>query len=363
MSNEQRKRSSVSGSLQTFVYGCHRGRIRQRKGKNTRQFSLKTHNARNLSSDKKLVEIEKELKKINWDIVGLSETETRRGGVGFIINKKIVKDVVQITSVSVRVVYLIIKLNRRYTLKIMVYAPTSTHSEEEMEEFYDVIKDVILFQEVSPKKMDIVEPRRDVSVLNSFSVGSDHRLVTTKVCINIKIERRKILSKPTNTKWTEIRDRDASHTMPKNNKRRTCPEKLSIETKNLMKRRRQTRGEQNINPNKLSELNKTISSAIRKDLRQNNTKEIQAVIETNKSLKVLRKNLLPSPGSKNITMLRNTKSRAAMNKEEILRLLEEFYGELYSRPRHRVITIPYVQNESSEDIPDITTSEINNSLR
>ncbi|KAH1028830.1 hypothetical protein HUJ05_002158 [Dendroctonus ponderosae] len=76
---------------------------------------------------------------------------------------------------------------------------------------------------------------------------------------------------------------------------------------------------------------------------------------------VLRKIL--STGSKDITMLRNTKGRATMNKEEILRVLEEFYGELYRPPTHRVITIPYVQSEGSEDIADITTSEIDNALR
>ncbi|KAH1021596.1 hypothetical protein HUJ04_011090 [Dendroctonus ponderosae] len=85
-----------------------------------------------------------------------------------------------------------------------------------------------------------------------------------------------------------------------------------------------------------------------------------AVIETNKSLNVLRKNL--SPGPKNITMLRNTKGRVTTNKEEILRILEEFYGKLHRCSGHRGKTIPYVQNEGSEDIPDIATSEIDNAL-
>ncbi|XP_072028539.1 uncharacterized protein [Amphiura filiformis] len=37
----------------------------------------------------------------------------------------------------------------------------------------------------------------DVSVLNKFNTGSDHRLVRTKIHINMKLERAKLMSKKT----------------------------------------------------------------------------------------------------------------------------------------------------------------------
>lgn len=75
-----------------------------------RQMQIASVNVRTLSSDQKLVELEEELEKIKWDIIGLSEIRRRgedqmtlksghifhyvgethksEGGVGFIIHKK-----------------------------------------------------------------------------------------------------------------------------------------------------------------------------------------------------------------------------------------------------------------------------------
>lgn len=39
----------------------------------------------------------------------------------------------------------------------------------------------------------------DVSVLNRFSTGSDHRLVRAKVCIDTRLERKKHTEKKTKT--------------------------------------------------------------------------------------------------------------------------------------------------------------------
>ncbi|CAG9134350.1 unnamed protein product [Plutella xylostella] len=88
--------------------------------------------------DEKMVELEVELSKIKWDILGLSEVrregedtmtlesghmlyhregdQLSQGGVGFLVNKTLVNNVVEISSVSNRVAYLVLKLTERYSL-------------------------------------------------------------------------------------------------------------------------------------------------------------------------------------------------------------------------------------------------------
>ena len=108
-----------------------------------------------------------ELDNIKWHIVGISEThrmeeeliqlkvsnnlfynkgrdDSKRSGVGFLVNKNIAGNIISFNSISDRVAWLKIKLNKRYTLKIIqVYAPTATSSEEEIETFYDDINKII----------------------------------------------------------------------------------------------------------------------------------------------------------------------------------------------------------------------------
>ena len=65
-------------------------------------------------------------------------------GVGFLVNSNIAGNVLKFDSLSDRVAYLTIKLNKMYTLKVIqVYAPTSISSDEEIEKFYDDISKVL----------------------------------------------------------------------------------------------------------------------------------------------------------------------------------------------------------------------------
>lgn len=127
-----------------------------------RPLALATYNTRTLRTDEKIVELEEELSKLRWDIVGLSEVrregedtiilksgnllyfregdQQSQGGVGFIVHKSLVNNVVKIESVSTRVVYLILRITKRYSLKVIqVYAPTSTYSDDEVESMYEDI--------------------------------------------------------------------------------------------------------------------------------------------------------------------------------------------------------------------------------
>lgn len=100
---------------------------------------------------------------MKWDIIGLCEVRQKRegwktlksghalyhigdkdkriGGIGFMINKRHKKCVEEVKHMSGRVVYLTMKLNNRYKLKVIIaYAPTVNHTDEEIDTFYDEIK-------------------------------------------------------------------------------------------------------------------------------------------------------------------------------------------------------------------------------
>ena len=63
------------------------------------------------------------------------------GGVEFLVNKNIKDRVVEFRGDSSRVASLTIKINTKYYLQVVQdYAPTSTHEDEEVEEFYEVSK-------------------------------------------------------------------------------------------------------------------------------------------------------------------------------------------------------------------------------
>ncbi|XP_030747668.1 craniofacial development protein 2-like [Sitophilus oryzae] len=94
-----------------------------------------------LLSEESFTEMEKELEKIRWDIVGMSEVrrrgeslETLKSGHLFYYNGEQQQSI----GVSTRGIYAIFKINTRYNLKVVqVYAPTTEHTDEEIETFYD----------------------------------------------------------------------------------------------------------------------------------------------------------------------------------------------------------------------------------
>ncbi|CAK1594245.1 unnamed protein product [Parnassius mnemosyne] len=136
--------------------------LRWRFGCHIRRLDLATYNARTLRTYEKIVELEEEIDKLRWHIIGLSEVRREgedtvilesgnllyhregdhlsQGGVGFIVHKSFVNNVVKIGRVSTRVAYLILRITKRYSLKVIqVYAPTSAHPDEEVEEMYEDI--------------------------------------------------------------------------------------------------------------------------------------------------------------------------------------------------------------------------------
>ena len=113
-----------------------------------------------ISSDDKLLDLEKELSRIKWTIIGLSEVWLKskgciilnntghtmyyssgnecQWGVGFAVNKSIAGNVVNFKGQSDRVAELTIIINQWYQLKcIQVYMPTCSHPDDEVEHVYE----------------------------------------------------------------------------------------------------------------------------------------------------------------------------------------------------------------------------------
>lgn len=64
--------------------------------------------------------------------------KTTYGGVGFLVAKNIASSIINIKSTSTRVCFIILKLNKRYALKIIqVDALSADYPDEDMEEFYE----------------------------------------------------------------------------------------------------------------------------------------------------------------------------------------------------------------------------------
>ena len=161
----------------------------------SRLFNICTYNTRTLSNehyDNLIEELEPNDNNphIKWDIIGLSETklkdsfstitkyghkffnsgvdpeENMRDGVGFIVHKDLEKCVCAFNNFSERLCS--IKLRRKFnnTSIIQAYAPTTSHSDEEVEQFYEDLQSLI----------DQVPKRDELFVVGDFNskVGGIH---------------------------------------------------------------------------------------------------------------------------------------------------------------------------------------------
>jgi endonuclease/exonuclease/phosphatase family metal-dependent hydrolase len=124
------------------------------------KLNILTYNIRTLRTEERLIELENSLKNINWDILGLSEVRrdgediverentiffycgnsSGQSGVGFLVHKKWKDNILEFTSYSDRIAVLKFKLSEKQTITVVQsYAPTSTHPDEEVEDFYDLL--------------------------------------------------------------------------------------------------------------------------------------------------------------------------------------------------------------------------------
>ena len=112
-------------------------------------------------------QLEEELKENNmkWGVIGLGEIRRKeesfttlqsghllyhsdanigQAGVGFLVNKKRKDNITRVSSGNCRVAELDIRITDIYKVKIVqVYAPTTSHSDEEKNNFYNTIDNIL----------------------------------------------------------------------------------------------------------------------------------------------------------------------------------------------------------------------------
>ena len=140
-----------------------------------------TSNVRTLKTDESLDELEEALEISGIHILGISEVrrpiETLRTtnrsnliahsnstdgqrGVGFIIQKHLIDNVIEFRSISDRLAILKLKLKSRNVCIMQVYAPTSASKEQDIDEFYHQLENALL---------DINTYYKDVFVMGDFN--------------------------------------------------------------------------------------------------------------------------------------------------------------------------------------------------
>jgi exonuclease III len=128
------------------------------------QTRIGTWNVRTLNSTGKLAQVTNEMQKYKLDILGVSEmrwtgsgrmvsdgvtvyysggTSKHERGVGLLLNQRISGAVIQWEPVNDRIIT--VRLQSRYTKVtiVQVYAPTNTASDEEKDEFYEVLQQIL----------------------------------------------------------------------------------------------------------------------------------------------------------------------------------------------------------------------------
>ena len=454
--------------------------------------NIATYNIRTMRTQEHLEELEEELKTIKWDVLGLCETRSpgekcttlksghtlfqknseensHLGGIALLINKKFPYEITKYCAISNRVMYIVCRLNKRYSLQMIHgYAPTANSEEEEAETFYEDLitarrqekaQFVIitgdfnakigkkeqgdtqyighfglgdrnergemlyryinnenlfclntLFKKPKQRKWTWISPDKttkneidyvlsnknniccDVSVLNKFYTGSDHRLVRAKFQIHMRTERNKLIKQerqPTTetllqkqieyqneleTRLTPIETlkqlqineltnkiKEAINTSvkkvcSKHKTTKTC--KLQPNTLKLLKERRERTDR---TTNSFKTLNKEVKKEIRKDNRNYINKQIQDVIKQNCNMKVLKtKN---STGRTKIIKIKNEENVIVQDRKEICEAIEKFYTKLYStHTQNQQRTERTILNVGSEELPEITKSEIRKAL-
>ncbi|XP_072020298.1 uncharacterized protein [Amphiura filiformis] len=122
-------------------------------------------------------------------------------------------------------------------------------------------------------------------------------------------------------------------------------DKISKETFEMMKKRREMKNTIGIHHIEYTELCKTIRKRMTNEIRAHNTKMIQKTLEDNKSYKKTKQGL--ATGKSQIIALKGEDGNIISDRELVIKRVEEFYQDLYSSKVQ--ITPPIIDVESAEE--------------
>lgn len=391
------------------------------------------------------------------------------------INKRWSNRITRVASISDRVIYVSLKLNEMYSIKVIqAYAPTSTHDDEEVETFYEDVSKAMEenrahyqilagdFNAKLGKREDVSEssignygydqrnergdtllnflqqhnvyamnsffpgkPQRkwtwasadgrtkneidfiisnqksivkNVTVLNRFTTGSDHRMVRAKVVLNTRKERERMVTKKSKVDIDRLKELSGefmetvkddlngvnayANTIDELNTRivnsiisfldKRCKSdghkesKLSAETLTLIADRVKLIKNGKRDSSEYREMTKVINKQMKKDLRKYNVKVATNAIESNCNMKVLRTTL--ANAKKRIFKLKDENGTVHTDQEKILEITRKFYEDLFTSVREKPPSEmthpkPAIMNVGSEELPEITVEEVQSSLK
>lgn len=487
--------TSQSGSIENVRGAEGAKNPRVNVGYSCQTFFIGTYNVRSLKSEDRLEEMEEELRDIKWNIIGLAEVRRsgegsvklrsgnilfyggsksgRNGGVGFMVNGNMEGTIRKFESISERIAQLTVQVSKRVRIRIIqVYCPTSSSDEEEIEEVYNDLFNLInkakstylivmgdfnakvglgkngehslgrfgigernergerlvdfavnqrlyimntFFQKKENKKWTWRSPNgeikneidfimandkrifKDVTVINRFNTGSDHRLVRGEIKIDLKVERNKMIERnmkgACNMDMGILRAKSVEYEMELKHRFQELQEdvddidelngemvdiimevvedkaqisikkesKISEDTKLLLKKRREmNRDKHNV---EYSELCKTIRKKMRQDVREYNTEKVREAIEKNTSITKAKRDA--HYGQYKIECIKDAQGNVVRDRREIMGCIEKFYKNLYKECymsiKDEEIHEPQLMEDN--DIPDILPSEVETTLR
>jgi len=222
-------------------------------------------------------------------------------------------------------------------------------------------------------------------VLKNFNTGSDHRIVRCRMKINLRVERRKLVSgRKDEVSIQKLEDNQKVFQLELRNRfavlkeeemeakvmevvktaaeevasapRRPKDRKFSEKTLQMMKRRKELKNSGTPrNDIEYAELCKSIRREIKEDVRKFNEKVIQEAIENNKSMKKTKQRL--AIGKKQILGVQKEDGTTTYNRITILKTVVEYFTNLYKKTENAEEETQEI-SQNSGDLPTILPEEV-----
>ncbi|XP_041472578.1 uncharacterized protein LOC121421843 [Lytechinus variegatus] len=230
----------------------------------------------------------------------------------------------------------------------------------------------------------------DVSVLNRFNTGSDHRLVRAKMHVNFKLERSKLIRKNASLNVDKLKHRKDEFQLQLRNRFQvlqdevnqedindiynkfshtvqTCAlkrenqttDKITKETLDLMGKRRQMKVSTQKDSIEYTELCKTIRKRMKREIRSFNIKKVQETITNDSSYKATKRKL--SSGKSQLIAIKGEDGSVIHDRDQIINHVKIFFQHLYSSKVH--VDAPIIALDADEDITPVGVDEVAKALQ
>ncbi|KOB69629.1 Endonuclease-reverse transcriptase [Operophtera brumata] len=141
--------------------------------------------------------------------------------------------------------------------------------------------------------------------------------------------------------------------------------KISDATRTLLKQRRELASHVDRSTLEYKKVAKTTRNSLRHDIYEHNQRVVQKIIEQNRGMAISRK--ATSMGKSEIHQLDDEDGTIVTGREEIHKVVENFYGDLYSSKAPKSV-LPNdkrarLEQHYTEDLPEISSYEIKAAMK